>query len=470
MRAAFAILTMAVLLVACSGNGCSSSSSARGAGGASSSATSSTATSSATSSTGGTGGTGGASSAAHVTVRVTDQNQQPIAGAAVVVNDAAGTVAVMTVSGTDGTVPATVPAGGSVSAYSSAGLAFQVLTVFAPPDGSTVGLVLAQPALASPTPPASTAYQEQVAGIPLEASALVFYTCAPTAYTETLAVPPPSSLVYTTSNLGCSTYPASSFLTVALDDAGAPLAWHATVDQPTSPGGELTVFDALDQGTFDVMTANIVGIPSDVAQTSIELHPLASLTGPLTFDVLQVAPGSPASYTAQFWTPASFFASYTIVERVFFGNATAESDITRERTYAQLPATSTFAADAMALVSVAPLDVQDGAHPVVTWSVGDGPRGDYGKLTLSWDSGTATNLYTAVFPSDQIAPFVLPDVPPELSSYAPSDASQFSLVTMGYVDEETATDYAHSSIFQTLPVVDGLGVVYSGGSNATATP
>ena len=113
-------------------------------------------------------------------------------------------------------------------------------------------------------------------------------------------------------------------------------------------------------------------------------------------------------------------------------------------------------------------DVRIGAHSSI-WPCAV-LRGDYGTVTLSWASGTASNIYSAVFPSDQPASFSLPDVPRELSAYAPSTTSAFSSVTVAYVDEETAKDYAQSSIFQTQPAVDGLGMVFSGGSNTVGAP
>lgn len=460
MRQAFAILAMFVLLAACGGNGCASSPISMGTGGVCG--------------MDGASGASGATCATHVTVHVTDQSQQPIAGAAIVVNDATGVVTAVAMSGTDGRAPAVVPRGGSVAASSTVGLTFETVAVFEPPDGATVNIVLSQVVPASPRLPDPTTYQDKVSQIPPAARELALYTCA-TAIDAMLGAPAtPSVVFFTLTNEACPVDATSSVLTIASDASGTPLAWDAALDQPIAPGSLVDVSQVLRQTAFDTLAASITAIPSGAAQTSIDVSidvsGVVAAQAPLAYDVRQVAAGSPPSYTAQFSTPSGLFSSYGVEEHVSFDAASAESYVLRQRTYAHLPATTTFAADAMALVSVAPLDITDPAHPRATWSVGAGPQGDYTKVTLGWTSGTASHLYTAVFPSDQPPSFRLPDAPADLASYAPSATSTFSIVMVDNIDEETATGYAQSSIFQTPVVVDGLGVVTSGGLNLTASP
>lgn len=88
-------------------------------------------------------------SGSHVTVVVLDSRQRLVGGVPIVVNDAAGAVSHVTVSGRDGTVTVLVPAHGSIAASYSAALSFETVAVLDPPDGATVPIALA---LADPAP------------------------------------------------------------------------------------------------------------------------------------------------------------------------------------------------------------------------------------------------------------------------------------------------------------------------------
>ena len=115
----------------------------------------------------------------------------------------------------------------------------------------------------------------------------------------------------------------------------------------------------------------------------------------------------------------------------------------------------------MAPLSVNPLDVADPVHPALTWSVAGGERGDQGTLTMSWGSGVVVVTYEAVFAPDHTTSFRVPDIPPELSSYAPSAPTTFGKsVSVWYDDVENAEGYG--DVLDGAPPIDGLGRIRSG--------
>jgi hypothetical protein len=114
----------------------------------------------------------------------------------------------------------------------------------------------------------------------------------------------------------------------------------------------------------------------------------------------------------------------------------------------------------MALLSVSPLELTDPGHPELTWSVAGGERGDQGTLTLSWGSGIVTVIHEAVFAPDHTTKFRVPDIPAELSSYAPSATSTFGSVSVWHDDIENAGGYG--DVLDGLESADGLGRTRSG--------
>ena len=151
----------------------------------------------------------GSPGASSVVVSTIDQNNAPVAAIPVVVNDAAGAVALVTQSGADGTVPVMVPQGGSVSVFSSYDLSFDVQAVVEPPDGATVFFMVYT--LASAPPPEKTTFDVTFAQIPQGTEEIFVYSCATTA---TAGGP---SFSVTVDNSPCSQQATSSFLAIASD-------------------------------------------------------------------------------------------------------------------------------------------------------------------------------------------------------------------------------------------------------------
>lgn len=277
------------------------------------------------------------------------------------------------------------------------------------------------------------------------------------------------------SNGSCAGNPAESFLAIAYlgpqhqNDTAHPLAWGVAADQPTNPATVVNVAMPLNHTSFDFpLTATVTGIPSAATHASVELSPILKAAFPPLYTQLQQAPPDTFSRSAPFDflpTPTGIFASYEVTERVDFSGPTTESHIGRRRSYIDPPLKTTFSADALALVAVEPLNVADPIHPQAVWSVSSGPHGDFGKVTLRWTRGTAIYRYSAFFAPDRVTSFRLPDVPEELSSYAPTATSTFTDVAVEYTDQETVNGYAASSVFQTVTPANALGLLFSGGTN-----
>jgi len=242
-----------------------------------------------------------------------------------------------------------------------------------------------------------------------------------------------------------------------------------TVDQPTKPNSTVTAPLALSHLTFDLpLTTRITDIPEGATETQVELAPRLSAQTPPVYSFVQSSEPQMPSHSAFLTmpaTPAGAFESYRITERVNFGGSKTESHIGRQRDYTRLPTSTMFAANALALVAVAPVSTADPGHPSVSWSTSSGARGDYAKVAAAWREGTALHTYTAYLPPEAASTFVVPDVPAELKSFAPAPASGFTGVSVEYVAEETSSGYADCSLFRPAATKDGLGIVFSGGSN-----
>jgi hypothetical protein len=402
-------------------------------------------------------------------VSTTNQHQTPVSDVPIVVNDAAGGVVLVTHTGADGTAAVEVPRGGSVASFTSSGLTFSVQAVVDPPNNATVLFRITEP-----DPPQAltqkTTFQILPSQVPQGTSDVAVYTCddrGPVWGDDA------AGFAATADNGSCLQGATSSFLAVALDKQGQILAWGTALDQPNAPGGTVKVSVPLSVTAVAQVAAEIQDIPQFATHVYLDSHAIAAnASSPFDFR----AGGQPYPISSTFQKsltfPAGIFKSYSIAEEIVFdmapsgGYVHSSSSLSRERTYVTLPSSSNFSAASMAFVSVDPLDASDPEHPQATWSTGAGPRGDYGQVAISWWGGTAGHGYTVTFPPDHVAAFRVPDIPPELSSFAPTKTSTFSAVDVTYVDNERVTGYADSTVFHDLLPMDGLGTLMSTAYNA----
>jgi hypothetical protein len=373
----------------------------------------------------------------------------------------------------DGKVALAVPAGGAITAFHAFGLDFVSVTVVDPPDGADARLVLRGPLALPPVSTPSTQFVANISKIPPNTSDFATVTCASAQHTF-FNSPAPASATLGLSNASCLAFPTASYLFIASNTLKVPIAWAAAFDQPTSPGGSQPFAVSLTHSNFDALTASITAIAPGVATVSVALAPQAAASSPLAYKLAQTGSGTTQSFATSFTVPQGIFASYQVTERAdLYGDAyigTVESHVVRQRSYAHLPATTSFAVNAMALVSVDPLDLADPVHPEITWSTAEGARGDYASIKLGWSRGTAQRSCTVYLPPERAAAFRMPDVPADLAAFAPSAAAVIGMVAVDYVDEEGAAGFAASSLFRVAAPVDGLGTITSGGSNPGHTP
>jgi hypothetical protein len=379
-----------------------------------------------------------------------------VPGVPVVVNDAAGTVVLVTQSGAGGTVPVTVPPGGSVSIFASYGLNFDVQAIVAPPDGATVRFTV--PTIESKPPPDKTTFHVALTQVPSSAVSIDVYSC------ERQATAYVSNLNVTMDNAGCTNHSASSFIAIASDINVNPIAWGTALDQPNNPGGIANVQIALDHADFDVIADMITDIPPETTDARVEVVGDLNATSPAQLQV-SVDQVSGSTLSASLLLSSGIFKDYEVGESIDINGTNAGSSIARWRTYRTAPKSTDFSSLSMALVAVDPLDITDPVHPLATWSVGAGTRGDYGTVYIHWVGGTASYGYSATFPPDHVTSFRIPDIPPELSSFAPTKTSTFPQTGVDYTHDERINGYEQSNIFHSIAPVDGLGTIISGGTN-----
>lgn len=453
------MITRLVMVISATALGCGGGAAAEGSGGAGGGSSGTTTTSS----TNGTGGTGGTMSPeSSITVSTTDQHQAPVPNVPIVVIDAAGVVVLVTQSGPDGTVPVAVPLGGSVAAFASYNLYFDVQAVVDPPDQGTVRFTIRTAEPASPAPPEKTTFHVTLAQIPQGTQELDVYSCWK--YERTF--PPKYDL--TIDNESCTQQDTSTFLAVALGAQSNVLAWGIALEQANNPGGGADVQIALAHTDIDQFSGAISDIPGAATGAQVDISADVDSMSPSYFRAYGVENAPDSTYGAQLLFPSGVFKSFKVTDYVTINGGTgsgSSSDVTRQRVYAKLPNTASFDVASIALVSMNPLDVSEPLHPQATWSVGAGPRGDYGTVYMQWGGGTAWTTYRATFPPDHATSFRVPDIPPELSSFAPTKTSTFGYTTVEYTDDERTNGYAESAIFHDVPLMDGLGSVVSSGEH-----
>ena len=391
----------------------------------------------------GHGGTGGDDG---TTLIVQDNAGVPVSGVKVVVNDEGGAVVVVTETGGDGRAEVTIPIAGSVSIFSTVETALHVHTLVDPPPGLTIPVIVERPAAALPE---KTLYQAIVVGEPPGTERVYIWSTCDVGWSD-----------MTLDNAQCLDAPTIDFLGVAFDVDDNVIAWGLTPNQPTSPGGD-AIFFPLDvtETMFHTLDAAITGTLPPTSYAGVTLGAELSVEDMIT----QPSPIAPPPIAVTLRVPAVPGMGYRVHEFAssWSDAASPTSRIERDRFYTVLPASTTFAVSSMAPLSVHPLDLADPVHPALTWGVAGGERGDQGTLVMSWGSGVVVVTYKAVFAPEHTTSFRVPDIPPELSSYAPSAPTTFGKsVSVWYDDLENVEGYG--DVLDGAPPIDGLGRIRSG--------
>jgi hypothetical protein len=150
------------------------------------------------------------------------------------------------------------------------------------------------------------------------------------------------------------------------------------------------------------------------------------------------------TYTATTKLPIIPGVEYWTYQSVSLGSGSGSAMISQSKRSSTPPTSVAFSADALALVTAAPIDNSVLARPKLQWVVDQGPRGDVGLVSLVWNSGNATLEYLAYFAPDSSTTFNLPDMPDEVTSYRPSEASTLIGGSVAYYDLEGKQGFADS--------------------------
>jgi hypothetical protein len=156
--------------------------------------------------------------------------------------------------------------------------------------------------------------------------------------------------------------------------------------------------------------------------------------------VVEMPPSGPT--LSGVFTVADLPGAWRATDLVWIEGATGYSALIRSRHYPTWPASHEFSADALAYVSVNPVDTSDPERPTVTWSASSAAHGDVAEVGMSWSGATSGVLYRVRMPPGAVTSFRVPEFPDELSSYAPAPTSTFGPASAKYRDYASRDGYA----------------------------
>jgi hypothetical protein len=250
-------------------------------------------------------------------------------------------------------------------------------------------------------------------------------------------------------------------LVIARDAAQAPLAW-GRVDVLANPGGVVPVSVVVDQPDFLTFTDTIAPLPDTVTGAGLWL--LSAGPNPPLYQLIDnlTAPGPSASWSLTIPTTPIQFLS---LEMVSIDDGGYPRQAQRTRLVDALPPSATFDPTLLAPVLVDAPDTTDPIHPETSWTVGAGLTGEIQLVGLYPKLAKGNPAFLVFAPAGSSTTFRLPDVPPGLPHFdlaGPNGPPTGWNASIGYVDDEAATDWASVYLFQGLPVGPSSRVSTSG--------
>jgi hypothetical protein len=344
-----------------------------------------------------------------VTVFTFDWDLAPAAGMVVAVNDAAGAVVDVQVTGSSGTVEVAVPEGGLVAMYPPEQAHERTAQmVVMPPDGATVFLH----SLVEPPNQQMTIYDVTATGYPAESVEIDVHVC----YEMVAAAADAGGSTLVLANDGhCRSPEHNTVIAVAYDATQAPLAW-GRADVSASPGAHVPVQVALDQVAFRTFTSTISPIPPEATYAMIMLG--SSAIDAPWFQYLEgvASPGPEQSWS---YTIPDVLLPFGLYEGVIVSEGNQQRELWLSNWYDSLPDATSFDPTDLAAVMADPLDTSDLAHPVATWSVGAGVAGEAVRLGVTAHFDFAGDVSVDAFaPAGLVTSFRVPDIPIEVPHFA----------------------------------------------------
>jgi hypothetical protein len=405
------------------------------------------------SSGGGAGGDGGGGSYSVQERVVTERiDGQAAPGVDVIVSGADGALAKATKTGADGTVSVDVPARGSVSALCKvSGTASGeihtsrfVQTIFDPPDGATLRFQVgcfSGPPIEQPPENAPMGNITLTLGDASPPPGTVLYDPSMPCLGNSPYIRFPHIITGYKGCPGATTYDVFMF---AKDGTLSTVAYAAILDQPLQPGSAVT--HTLSFRTDMVETRAVIDpIPPGSTRADVTLYAYRTqqLSHGVVDGLIAAPPGASESKTLRM--PANTFSKYSLNEQVVLSETPLYRGARRQRIIATLPQSSTFSPVALATVDdVSPPDLGDIAHPVFGWELAqEGELGDSMALYQLWRPGdNETTDWVARFAPVRAGEIRFPDLPAELSEYAPKVGDILSHTTIAHDDNADVIGYA----------------------------
>lgn len=359
----------------------------------------------------------------------------PLVGVDVLVSDADGAAVGLYTTDGAGEVHVDIPAGGSVSYAELAWDSPYLSSVFDVPDGSTVAFTSYR-FLATDTQGYGAVYELTVSATGSPGSVVSWYF-----YTRCDGVSANTPGPFLLSNEGCEGHDTDQALVIGFDAESRIVAWGADFDLPLDH--DLTLAVPLDQTAVESVDVEVVNVPSGFDRVDASLsgsHPdWRTHTDQIIF------PDLDDTATTLEIPALGSYDLYTIGGYASRGQDESVSTMVVTR---ELPSQRTLDAQAMALISLDPLDVDDPAHLGISWALTPGPVGDIGYVNLGWSSGTADyGSWSAQFDPAAHMGLRMPALPPEWAEYAP----------------DQPTDFGGSAWFGDMDFYDGYADYLAGG-------
>jgi hypothetical protein len=380
------------------------------------------------------GGAGGAMADDTHQITVVDHHGQPVADVPIVVNDAEGAIVSTAKTDASGSADATIPDGGSVSAFWTYGLNFYIDAIHAPPPGApiTFGIFVAErepPPVDAPTTYSIYPYY------PAGTKSLSLSTNCASANTY------PDSKYPQIDNESCTDDDTQDFIFTAHDASYNLIGWATWLDAPTNPGGIVDTSVSVTQTDTINVDMALTDLPSQVTRATVTVF--------MTFhnahyqQSANAIPPSSSTHEAAFQLPALGGAQYAWSFFASVGDySTAGAELHHHASSSQPPATASLSADSFTWLSANALDLSDPEHPIATWTSSKTPTADYTNVQMSWGGGTSYVLVDALLPPHSATKMRLPDIPDELSSYRPVAANTFYGTTVACVENTEVDGYA----------------------------
>lgn len=364
---------------------------------------------------GGGGDAGGGGAAGPPTthsVTVVGSDGAAVAGAQLVLGDAAGAVAGVQAADAKGAAVVEVPAGGSVAAFWSEGAHRFIAAVYEPPAGSTLRL---EP-MAAPPPESNPSL-----GAP---------TTFAIGFTDVLPAGPEDYAIGSTcdessgslvgaievTNAQCKGAPSIDALLLFWDGSQSARYWGAVLGMAPSPGSKVHANLQQISADFAEVKQEIERLPAD---SDVNSRVLVSKGTAVVMNPLTLAWQEETTSGRRSRVPVVPGGVLETLDRVTLRDTSETARLERWwRATGQLPERSLFDAGAEPRLSGLTIDASAVAQPELGWSASEGTPADCAAAWWRWGHEGGYVQFSAVLPAHRTS-VRLAEIPEELAAYRP---------------------------------------------------